>query len=515
MKISLQLFGNMAAAILFLGLTSCRSNDTDNNLNVGGVAAVKFNLTGSDYVDDNLAQASLKKMELNNVTQSQNVLIDPSTVMKVELSEELPKSSAQASLSSIASVTNGLGNGVTYRVIAYKTNGGAYAASMDYKVGTTPKSLELEVGTNYTIVAYSNGGTTPLPAIDTNVSLSSITVDYDPKNPDLMYWKGTLTPKGGNDPGNNLNITLRHKTTQITTILKSMTGSSITTVSNAILRPHYTTGKLALLSGAISRSGNISNIPLSFPSGSSSIKTASPVFMNASGSGTFSANVTMDGNVSNISLPNAFTIRPETKKNLTVEISKCGAYINNDVWKEFSCYNLGADTTANPFTPSSRIHGAKYQWGHSSAALSQSADQNNTGNIPNWNIAAVQKTSWTADPCPSGYSVPSKSIWDQIISNSKNTFQRIGTWTSDIKVYNNYSAGVQIGNSLFLPAAGWRGSASGELDGRASRADYWSSDGDGLSLAYFFCDDNGVGVGRKVINYGGSTQAMPVRCMKN
>jgi hypothetical protein len=44
----------------------------------------------------------------------------------------------------------------------------------------------------------------------------------------------------------------------------------------------------------------------------------------------------------------------------------CGAYIAAGVWKEFSCYNLGAvgaTTEAYPFTPGWELNGNYYQWG--------------------------------------------------------------------------------------------------------------------------------------------------------
>ncbi|SIR03763.1 hypothetical protein SAMN05880574_1631, partial [Chryseobacterium sp. RU37D] len=49
--------------------------------------------------------------------------------------------------------------------------------------------------------------------------------------------------------------------------------------------------------------------------------------------------------------------------NVNVGAAKCGAYIAPGQWKDFMCHNLGADVSADPFTPSASIQGAKYQWG--------------------------------------------------------------------------------------------------------------------------------------------------------
>ncbi|MDX8577434.1 hypothetical protein OZ662_18645, partial [Elizabethkingia sp. HX WYD] len=79
--------------------------------------------------------------------------------------------------------------------------------------------------------------------------------------------------------------------------------------------------------------------------------------------GLFSANLTVNNIGTTISLPNSFKITPEYKNNLTINLMKCGAYVgpNNDRtnYKEFMCHNLGADYSADPFTPSAAIHGAK------------------------------------------------------------------------------------------------------------------------------------------------------------
>lgn len=194
--------------------------------------------------------------------------------------------------------------------------------------------------------------------------------------------------------------------------------------------------------------------------------------------------------------------------------SGCGAYIAPSVWKEFKCHNLGADTNADPLTPSAAIHGAKYQWGRSSPALTQAQDQANAGTISGWNNSLAPDGSWDNnsktgnDPCPSGFKVPSKQNWDGVIQN--NSFNIIGSWGDSS---SNYSAGVRFGTSLFIPAAGGRTSEnSGSLFNRGLYGYCWGA-GEAFPTGY-----NGDTIAATYTNANtgnGATRnsALSVRCI--
>jgi hypothetical protein len=173
----------------------------------------------------------------------------------------------------------------------------------------------------------------------------------------------------------------------------------------------------------------------------------------------------------------------------------CGAYVAVGVWKEFMCHNLGANTDADPFTPSWELNGDYYQWGRIAVAADGPTDAMtpNDGAVAGWNTAAAADGSWadapaakTAnDPCPAGFRVPSADQFQAVKDN--NTDTRVGvSWTAGP---NSYSTGINFGPALFLPAAGARSNTGGGLILRGSNGLYWSStqvptSGDAKSVSF-------------------------------
>jgi uncharacterized protein (TIGR02145 family) len=151
----------------------------------------------------------------------------------------------------------------------------------------------------------------------------------------------------------------------------------------------------------------------------------------------------------------------------------------------FSCYNLGAVATSDPYTQRWELNGAYYQWGRAVVAAAgptgPSSAGANAGAIAGWNTTAAPIGAWTDgsktanDPCPSGFRVPTKAQWDAVLNTSLNpTRTNLGTWISD---YTNYSSGLRIGSGahgIFLPAVGWREASDGSL-ASTRHGDYWCS----------------------------------------
>ncbi|MCT3959781.1 hypothetical protein HZQ27_11700 [Elizabethkingia anophelis] len=461
----------------FLSLSSCRSAEHDNIVVGGGIAAVKINLLGSEY-----------KGSSRDVSQVQKhiTFFNPSTAIVAELNSTEPTRSIPG---------DQIGNGIQFRVIAYRFNDNTYQTHQDYTVGQPAQPMMLDGGEKYNIIVYSYGSSSTLPELSTGekTNLINAQILYDDNNKNLMYQKIVFTPDGYN-PANTLDIKLRNIVTQFTVSI-STNVYSINSIDNVMVGPHYKDGTFSLFNGimlypATSSNQNITFNSQSFPS--ATIKS-DPIFINAStentNSGFFNAKVNINGEAKTVNLPNSFKITPEYKSNLTINLRKCGAMVLGK-WRDFMCYNLGADSSEYPFQIAKNLHGAKYQWGattgEESRYVSQYYDQL-TDNKPDtgWKLTGIlyndHNKDWNSgtetspikaskDPCPSGFRIPTAREWQSVID--WNSLSRIGTFENSI---TNYSSGLRVGSDLYLPAAGYRTREEGWLKWRGSAGGYHSS----------------------------------------
>ncbi|HBN6704128.1 TPA: hypothetical protein L3261_002565 [Elizabethkingia anophelis] len=532
---------SMIFILPFLSLTSCRSADIDQDkvLNgsgrSGGIAAVKINLLGSEYANSDkpaqVASINQKGLNVNNDIQHYSVLVSPSSFITAKLTPNRSLSSVASSknLNTIAAVTGDqLGAGNKFRVIVYKHDDGSYKTYQDYTIGQPVAPLMLDGGVNYDIVAYSYGVTT-LPAISSveQTNVNNATINYNDLSRDLMYQKISYTPNGS-IPNNILNITLRHKIPNLTIVINSNSDFyKISSVSNAKIGNDYPHATFSLGTGKMSEWGSPTMIDLPFMNTGSPTTgfKSSSLFVNndtSENDSHFSADIIINGQTKTINLSKAFKITPEYKSNLTINLIKCGAYIDSNTnpanYKEFMCQNLGATEGINPFSPEAGNHGAKYQWGaqteEAGRYISQANDQSNSHVITGWNPIPKPDGSWSDasktanDPCPSGYRVPSRTQWQAVIDN--NNIERVGSWNNN---NGNYTTAIYFRNpsnkrTLMLPAAGFRNLSDGTLQGRGSSG-YYSSSSEAASNAHnLFFNSESVNIS----NYG-RTNAYSVRCV--
>ncbi|MCT3914435.1 fibrobacter succinogenes major paralogous domain-containing protein [Elizabethkingia anophelis] len=494
-----RLLRTIGVGIVFLCASSCRSREVDDSINSGSQAMVSINLLGSDYAnasDEGQALVSgTSYVSSVGVVDRQSVLLTPSSVIVSELSNDSKlEKSASLEGGGMASVPDAsLGSGVRFRVLVYLQSTGAYQGYQDYTIGQAGSPIMLSTGVSYDIVVYSYGSTSALAGISSSeqANFSSASINYNNTNRDLMYQHLVYTPTSST--GNSLNITLRHKVARITTVVNAIGVGNLTSVSSGNLTPHYSNGVLSFSSGSISgRTSSTSGSSLTFTSSGSTTQSAGAVFLNADTAGAllggFSANMTIAGTTKAVSMPNRFKVTPATKSTLNIKMVKCGAYIGSngspENFREFMCHNIGATTSADPFTPSQVIHGDKFQWGaqigDSGSYYTQTEDQANSGALAGWNPSGMPADSWldatktSKDPCPTGYRVPTSSQWQAVINN--NTVERVGTWSQGSYTSALYFKNPSNVRTLMLPTTGLRVyNTNGTLNNRGVLGFYWTS----------------------------------------
>ncbi|MFT4073592.1 MAG: FISUMP domain-containing protein [Dysgonamonadaceae bacterium] len=209
----------------------------------------------------------------------------------------------------------------------------------------------------------------------------------------------------------------------------------------------------------------------------------------------------------------------------------CGAYtaaptipsLNGDAaWKQFQCFNLGANTTtttASPLIANQYHHGAKYRWGAKNASYTMVQDQSNSGTITGWSDNSTANfpfqttlADWdmsSNNPCPAGWRVPTYAEWQNVINTGLNVQTVVGVFSTSDNDYANYNAGRKFGESLFLPAAGYRYPTNGRLLFRGNYGWYWCSTGYNPKDAY------GLGItgSQAVLERRNRADGSSVRCI--
>jgi uncharacterized protein (TIGR02145 family) len=220
----------------------------------------------------------------------------------------------------------------------------------------------------------------------------------------------------------------------------------------------------------------------------------------------------------------------------------CGAYAVGGTWLNFMCYNLGADPalaspaaqqaadptitwTNSDGVTTSQVYGNFYQWGNNLALASTGTDNNwksgttTTAGSPGYfssdNAWGNSGAKTANDPCPVGWRVPSTTQWQSIGNGNSNsiTINTTGVVTTSGNKWTwkeTTTKGLQIGDFLFLPAAGHRIGVSA-VDSPGTYGHYWSRTPNGSTIAYdLFFASSYVYPGNN--NYYRS-YGFPVRCV--
>ena len=145
-----------------------------------------------------------------------------------------------------------------------------------------------------------------------------------------------------------------------------------------------------------------------------------------------------------------------------------GAYINGVMW---STRNVDGPAT---FAARPESSGRAYQWGASTGYLPTERQM-----LPASNIRGDR---WTNDPSPQGWRLPTKDELDKL--HDRNRVDR--QWTTQSGVAGMKFTDRQNGNSIFIPAAGYRPNGGNSATAAGEDGFYWGGTASGnLAIPFF------------------------------
>lgn len=218
---------------------------------------------------------------------------------------------------------------------------------------------------------------------------------------------------------------------------------------------------------------------------------------------------------------------------LVMSVIGCTANVAASTPKAVGCHNLGANPEADPQVPSWELIGDYYQWGRNptcfatdgttranpcsspiygvSGPWGSGEDEKNMNAITGWSTTAAPNGSWANasktenDPCPEGFRIPTASQWSSLINNTLNPRTVVGTWTLNS---TNYSSGLKLGASFFLPVGGYRATTNGSLDNRGRNGYYWASTESSANARHLFFAQTIFSVETSARNFGFSLRCI-------
>lgn len=464
-------------SVLFLFIvSSCRSTDAENLSTVSGPALISVRLERASFEDLGTignTPASAKGMKAGSVSKRAQVQHSRLSFNKdFDLVAELTPVSSDTSVVAagvrkLSSVDQGdLNTGIKYTLVVFAENG-EYVTERDYVYGEEASApvLELNGGSKYTFIVYSvNNKTTNSEVVfsdPNNKTLATATVrDLVGNSDDFMYFREDMIVSG--DSPNYLGVVLKHMFSQVTTTIDASEISYNVLAVTGALNPNYELATVNLSDGLITRSGNQIGSATDFQVLNAPSVTSLPSLVNNSiqGSGYYlissltvglgpytrtGSDLRFDGLSFTPGVKYKLNIKLTTNDDFITHENQPAVRIGGQIWMR---HNLGVNTTLDPDqVPSIQaLHGNFYQWGRNKVVATA---YNFGGAIPGWDRTVVLPANlWNlgseafpikagaADPCPTGYRVPTKTEYQQLINATVQS--NIGSYVQNVA---NFSAG--------------------------------------------------------------------------
>ena len=129
--------------------------------------------------------------------------------------------------------------------------------------------------------------------------------------------------------------------------------------------------------------------------------------------------------------------------------------------------------------------GLFYQW-NGKRGWSSTEPLSSTDGASEWNVRTKEKgdISWekSNDPCPAGWRVPVLDEIKTLLDDDKVTHE----WTTENGVNGKKFTDKASGNTIFMPAAGYRYGNAGALHYAGLNGNYWNSPQNSSEDAFYF-----------------------------
>ncbi|MFD2599384.1 hypothetical protein ACFSQ3_10510 [Sphingobacterium corticis] len=484
-----------------LEIISCSKNTQNDLGDEEGTASISVSIAsetfeGAESFGNRAATNTTSHVEnfetYNSITDVGN---DMMLIAKLEEQKDTVESgistlkSAKIGSSKANFVQKDLDSGIRYKVAVFDQSG-EFITERDYTRGkeSTTRELWLDHGKTYTFIVYSvnsprieDAGMPGIVFVGGSRTLKAATM-VAPGSGQLLYFRQQLTVY--RNQINRLDIILRHKFTRITTILNTSATGYLPREINSSFVPHYSTVSMDLETGVLRRTGNLEGAVAR-----RTFNLATSTAAHSSNTVSFSTDINHDDNtttsfvisslkVGELTLNNltpfkTLPVRAGIRYNLYLNLVPKDEYlthanlpavrIGGTIW---ALHNLGANTATNgrEETISQDAHGNFYQWGRKEPsagktdnAVNANMDTSNNPSDNAWNAGTEEKPiKAAADPCPTGYRIPTKKEAEDLVNNMIRTDigvlrESSGQFTTGVKLTSKRKTGIY----MTLPAQGW------------------------------------------------------------